>query len=102
MPTLPFARLTSRRTRRAPATICLALCLAVGLPATAATEPTDLANLDRPVKKRRKATVHPKGEAHPRAIFDKGSAETTAERDRRLKRECKGRPNAGACLGYAS
>ena len=24
----------------------------------------------------------------------------TAE-DRRLKRECKGRPNAGACLGYA-
>jgi hypothetical protein len=34
--------------------------------------------------------------------YDKGSAETTAERDRRLKRECKGRPNAGACLGYAS
>lgn len=34
--------------------------------------------------------------------YDKGSAETTAERDRRLTRECKGRPNAGACLGYAS
>ena len=34
--------------------------------------------------------------------YDKGSAETTAERDRRLKRECKGRPNAGACLGYTS
>lgn len=29
------------------------------------------------------------------------SGETTAERDRRLYRECKGRPNAGACLGYA-
>lgn len=27
--------------------------------------------------------------------------ETQRERDRRLKRECKGRPNAGACLGYA-
>lgn len=27
--------------------------------------------------------------------------ETTAARDRRLHRECKGRPNAGACLGYA-
>lgn len=25
-----------------------------------------------------------------------------AARDQRLKRECKGRPNAGACLGYAS
>lgn len=34
--------------------------------------------------------------------FDKGSAETTAERNRRLQRECKGRPNAGACLGYGS
>ncbi len=29
------------------------------------------------------------------------SAESNAERDRRLTRECKGRPNAGACLGYA-
>jgi hypothetical protein len=27
---------------------------------------------------------------------------TREARDRRLKRECKGRPNAGACLGYAS
>jgi hypothetical protein len=34
--------------------------------------------------------------------FDKGSGETTKERDRRLTRECKGRPNAGACLGYAN
>lgn len=31
-----------------------------------------------------------------------GSEESTAERDRRLSRECKGLPNAGACLGYAS
>lgn len=28
--------------------------------------------------------------------------ETRAERERRLKRECKGRPNAGMCLGFAS
>ena len=31
-----------------------------------------------------------------------GGGETTAERHRRLSRECKGLPNAGACLGYAS
>jgi hypothetical protein len=31
-----------------------------------------------------------------------GSEESSAERARRLKRECKGRPNAGACLGHAS
>ena len=28
------------------------------------------------------------------------SEENTAQRDRRLYRECKGMPNAGACLGY--
>ena len=28
------------------------------------------------------------------------SDETTAERDRRLYRECQGRPNSGACAGY--
>lgn len=32
---------------------------------------------------------------------DKGKGETIPERDRRLLRECKGRPNAGACEGYA-
>lgn len=32
---------------------------------------------------------------------DKGYGETTQERERRLLRECKGRPNAGACEGYA-
>ncbi len=30
------------------------------------------------------------------------SGESTADRDRRLSRECKGLPNAGACLGYAN
>jgi hypothetical protein len=30
------------------------------------------------------------------------SEENRSERERRLKRECKGRPNAGACLGFAS
>jgi flagellar basal body-associated protein FliL len=34
-------------------------------------------------------------------FVNSSSQETTAERDRRLYRECKGRPNAGACLGYA-
>lgn len=28
------------------------------------------------------------------------SDERPADRDRRLLRECRGRPNAGACLGY--
>lgn len=33
---------------------------------------------------------------------DKGSAESKTERDKRLQRECRGRPNAGACEGHAS
>lgn len=32
-------------------------------------------------------------------FLDSGSGETKAAREKRLKRECKGRPNAGACLG---
>ncbi|MDB5928526.1 MAG: hypothetical protein JWR60_233 [Polaromonas sp.] len=32
--------------------------------------------------------------------FLPGSAETVKERSARLKRECKGRVNAGACSGY--
>lgn len=30
------------------------------------------------------------------------SQESSAQRDRRLARECRGLPNAGACLGYAA
>lgn len=33
---------------------------------------------------------------------DRGPAETRAERDKRLQRECRGKPNAGACEGYAN
>lgn len=38
----------------------------------------------------------------PKPKQDKGAGETVKERDRRLLRECKGRPNAGACEGFAS
>ena len=31
---------------------------------------------------------------------DKGPAETRQERDARLRRECRGKPNSGACEGY--
>ncbi len=31
-----------------------------------------------------------------------GYGETRAERDKRLQRECRGKPNAGACEGYSS
>ncbi|MFM9879713.1 MAG: hypothetical protein ACKVOO_04820 [Burkholderiaceae bacterium] len=36
------------------------------------------------------------------AVIPGGSGETAAAREKRLKRECKGRPDAGACLGFGS
>jgi hypothetical protein len=33
-------------------------------------------------------------------VFYDGSAESSGVREARLRRECKGRPNAGACQGY--
>ncbi len=44
----------------------------------------------------------PKPAKAPKPPTDKGSAESQAERDKRLQRECRGRPNAGACEGHAS
>lgn len=34
-------------------------------------------------------------------FIEAGSTESKAAREQRLRRECKGRPNAGACLGFA-
>jgi hypothetical protein len=50
-------------------------------------------------QKKKKAAAKP-GNGKPEV--QPGSGESTAQRDARLKRECKGRPNAGACLGYAT
>jgi uncharacterized membrane protein len=36
------------------------------------------------------------------ASFYDSTGETKPERERRLLRACKGRPNSGACSGYAS
>jgi hypothetical protein len=48
-------------------------------------------------KKEKKA----KGKKGGGVTFFDGSAENRSERDKRLMRECKGRPNAGACEGYS-
>ena len=46
------------------------------------------------------AKIHRHHARVPRKMGNSGSGETAAERDRRLRRECRGLPNAGACLGY--
>ncbi len=38
----------------------------------------------------------------PKPPVQTGPGETRADRDKRLLRECRGKPNAGACEGYAN
>ena len=42
-----------------------------------------------------------KGKGRSKPAAPPSSEESRADRDRRLSRECRGRANAGACLGYA-
>lgn len=69
-----------------------ALCLptsAMGADASSRSSPK---TMKEPAKKKGGLKI-----THQRSA----SEETAAARDRRLTRECKGAPNAGACLGYA-
>ena len=52
---------------------------------------------DKPAKAKK-----PQQAKSPKSATDKGSAESKTDRDKRLLRECRGRPNAGACEGFAS
>ena len=66
--------------------MAMALCLV--LSAAPVLAATDKAKTASPVKKQGSTKFLP------------GSQETRKERSERLKRECKGRVNAGACTGY--
>lgn len=77
-----------------PLLMCLATVLLPAPPGHAAGAP---ASESAPAKKEKKPRT-----AKPAAklMAPEGSSETAAARSARLKRECKGRPNAGACTGY--
>ncbi len=62
------------------------------------------ASATKPTKKQKsgKSGSNAGGTKSGSVKFLPGSAETRSERATRLKRECKGRVNAGACEGYAS
>lgn len=66
-----------------------------------------LLSLAAPQSDARTATPHKtaaptKAKSVSKITYQRSSSEETrAERDRRLYRECKGLPTAGACLGYA-
>ncbi|MDO8719191.1 MAG: hypothetical protein Q7K20_09450 [Polaromonas sp.] len=81
-----------------PAMALLAvLALLMGSPHALSAEPTG-----QPAKakvQKKAATAARKGQVG-KVTFLRGAEETTGERNARLKRECQGGVNAGACAGY--
>ena len=71
----------------------LAASLLIGN-AHAAAASTESSSVAESAKAKKKA--HGGGQVR----FLPGSAETVKDRSNRLKRECKGQVNAGACTGY--
>lgn len=55
---------------------------------------------DKPAKSKSKSKKTAKSGSGGKVKFLQGSGETPAERTARLKRECKGAVDAGACSGY--
>lgn len=75
--------------------VALAAVAAMVLPASAYSADTTSKSAHKatPQQTQKKGSLKIKHQRSP-------SEESTAQRDRRLHRECKGMPNAGACLGY--
>jgi len=79
-------------------------CLIVvfALAGASAAGPAQAASANADASQAPAAKTAKKSNAHSVRFVKNPNQETTAERERRFKRECKGMPNAGACLGYAS
>ena len=89
-PTAPTAR---RPLLSAVLCACIALCLFSTVSEAHAARKKTKQDTSASAKTKTKTKTTVKYRRSP-------SEETTAERDRRMYRECWGRPNAGACLGY--
>lgn len=79
----PFTRAMARPLAAAALLGALALCGSAALAASASPSGTGSKKIPTKV-----------------TFINAPSSETPAAREKRLRRECKGRPNAGACLGY--
>lgn len=66
------------------------------LMASAYADASTPASGDKPAASVKKKKTGASGQVR----FLPGSAETVKERSQRLKRECQGQVNAGACAGY--
>ena len=72
--------------------------VALGMLGTVQAQAAD--GVTQPTKSKAKAKKKAAAAPGNTVKYIRGSEETTGERSARLKRECKGRVNAGACEGY--
>ena len=91
-----WLRQTALSTTQRLLTCCSAVLLMEALPSPSwAADPFNAVVVsDKPAKGPKNKT--------PKKPPATGSAETPTERGQRLWRECRGKPNAGACEGFAS
>jgi hypothetical protein len=68
------------------------------LSSAASAQAFDILNPQLQVQAKKRAAKHKA--AGNKTSFSSGSQETTKERNARLKRECQGGVNAGACAGF--
>ncbi|NMM06230.1 hypothetical protein [Polaromonas sp.] len=73
--------------------------VALGLMGSVQAQSSD--GVTQPTKAKTKAKKKTAVVRGNKVKYVRGSEETTGERNTRLKRECKGRVNAGACEGYS-
>ncbi len=79
-----------------PAMVLLAvLAMLMGSPHALSADP-----VRQPAKAKKKTATDARKGQVGKVTFLRGSEETTGERSARLKRECRGGVNAGACAGY--
>jgi hypothetical protein len=85
---------------KGPALALLAAAVLLGGNALAQNQPAQDEGRPAKSKSKSKKTAAKPGAAGGKVKFISGSAETPAQRSARLKRECKGGVDAGACAGY--
>ena len=92
----------SPQSQRSPLRLSMAVMALVSVFATSAAPATSVHNTNmdfQPVSTKAKAKSK-RSQQIRITPMQNNSAETSAQRDRRLYRECRGLPNSGACAGY--
>jgi len=79
----------------------LALCAGLLFLTTSLAQAAESAEPTTPATPAKRRKARRRVSSVPRYADGQTPAQRQRSEEARLKRECKGRPNAGACLGYA-